>query len=172
MGRVIAATRYIAIIGVVFGLVAALAAFGWGSYKTVAVLFLLIHGEVDSMAVALVAVMDAFLIASGLLIFALGLYELFIGDIALPSWLVIRDLDALKAKVAGIVILAMAVSFLERRDARRSARRAVQRHRRRAGVGRARATDAPRPKPLTYSTPCAPYQRAESASVSAAARVR
>lgn len=114
MGRVIAAARYIAIIGVVFGLVAALAAFGWGSYKTVAVLFLLLHGEVDSMAVALVAVMDAFLIASGLLIFALGLYELFIGDIALPSWLVIRDLDALKAKVAGVVILAMAVSFLER----------------------------------------------------------
>ncbi len=114
MGRVIASVRYIALIGVVFGLVAALAAFGWGSYKTVAVLFLLLHGEVDSMAVALVAVMDAFLIASGLLIFALGLYELFIGDIALPSWLVIRDLDALKAKVAGIVILAMAVSFLER----------------------------------------------------------
>ena len=114
MGRVIAAARYIAVIGVVFGLVAALAAFGWGSYKTISVIVQLVHGEVDGMAVALVAVMDAFLIASGLLIFALGLYELFIGDIALPSWLVIRDLDALKGKVAGIVILAMAVSFLER----------------------------------------------------------
>lgn len=114
MERVIAATRYIAIIGVVFGLVAALAAFGWGSYKTIAVVGQLAHGQLDGMAVSLVAVMDAFLIASGLLIFALGLYELFIGDIALPGWLVIRDLDALKAKVAGIVILAMAVSFLER----------------------------------------------------------
>ena len=59
MGRVIAASRYIAIIGVVFGLVAALTAFGWGSYKTIAVVVHLAHGEVESMAVALVAVMDA-----------------------------------------------------------------------------------------------------------------
>jgi uncharacterized membrane protein YqhA len=114
MGRVIAASRYIAVIGVVFGLVAALAAFGWGSYKTITLVVHLVHGEVDGMAVALVAVMDAFLIASGLLIFALGLYELFVGDIVLPAWLAIHDLDALKGKVAGIVILAMAVSFLER----------------------------------------------------------
>jgi uncharacterized protein (TIGR00645 family) len=114
MNRIVAASRYLALIGVVFGLVAALAAFGWGGYKTVTLVVHLVQGQMSGMAVALVQVMDAFLIAAGLLIFALGLYELFVGDIDLPEWLVIHDLDALKSKLAGIIVLVMAVTFLER----------------------------------------------------------
>ena len=74
----------------------------------------LAHGEFDGMAVGLVQVMDGFLIAAGLLIFSLGLYELFIGEIELPAWLVIQDLDSLKAKLAGVIVMVMAVTFLER----------------------------------------------------------
>ena len=62
----------------------------------------LAHGELDGMAVGFVQIIDAFLIASGLLIFALGLYELFVGDIDLPAWLVIKDLDSLKAEAPAI----------------------------------------------------------------------
>ena len=90
----------------------------------------LAHGEFDGMAVGLVQVIDGFLIAAGLLIFALGLYELFIGDIELPQWLVIQDLDALKAKLAGIIVMVIAVTFLERlesADPRGSSKRASAR---------------------------------------------
>lgn len=118
MGRFIAASRYLAFVGVAFGLLAAVAAFGWGGQKTVTVLARMAQGRPDGMAVALVQIMDAFLIAAGLLIFALGLHELFVGELPLPPWLVIRDLDALKAKIAGIVILVMAVAFLERLETR------------------------------------------------------
>ncbi len=116
MNRIVAASRYLAFAGVVFGLIASLAGFAWGAVKTVLLLLRLARGDFAGMAVSLVQVMDAFLVAAGLLIFALGMYELFIGDIELPGWLTIHDLDALKSKLAGIIIV-MAVAFLERLEA-------------------------------------------------------
>jgi len=130
MNRVISSTRYLALAGVVFGLIAALAAFVWGGLKTVLLVIKLAHGEVDGMAVSLVQVMDGFLIASGLLILALGLYELFIGEIELPQWLVLHDLDALKAKLAGVIVMVIAVTFLERLEANTDARGVLE-----AGIG-------------------------------------
>ncbi len=114
MRGIVGSTRYLALIGVLFGWVASLAAFVWGAIKTIKVVIALATGHFEGMAVALVGVIDAFLIASGLLIFALGLYELFIGALALPEWLVIHNLDELKGKLAGVITMVMAVSFLER----------------------------------------------------------
>ncbi len=122
MNRIVAKSRYLALAGVVFGLVAALAAFAWGGVKTVLLVLKLAHGEFDGMAFGLVQVMDGFLIAAGLLIFALGLYELFIGEADLPAWLVIKDLDALKAKLASVIVIVMAVTFLERLENANDAR--------------------------------------------------
>jgi uncharacterized membrane protein YqhA len=114
MNRIVASARYLALAGVFFGLLAALTAFVWGGLKTVLIVIKLAHGELDGMAIGLVQIMDGFLIAAGLLIFALGMYELFIGEIELPGWLVIKDLDSLKAKLAGVIVMVIAVSFLER----------------------------------------------------------
>jgi uncharacterized membrane protein YqhA len=114
MKRIVASSRYLALAGVVFGLVAAMAAFVWGGLKTVLLVIRLAHAELDGIAVGLVQIMDGFLIGAGLLIFALGLYELFIGEIELPAWLKIDDLDALKAKLAGVIVMVIAVTFLER----------------------------------------------------------
>jgi uncharacterized protein (TIGR00645 family) len=131
--RAIALTRYLALIGVVFGWIASLAAFAWGAVKTIKVVGALLHGELDGMAVALVSIIDAFLIAAGLLIFALGLYELFVGQIVetnRPAWLEIHDLDALKSKLAGIIVMVLAVAFLERLESATDARAVFY-----AGVG-------------------------------------
>jgi uncharacterized membrane protein YqhA len=57
--------------------------------------------------------MDVFLIATALLIFSLGLYELFIGKLDLPQWLAIRDLEDLKDKLRAVIIFVMTVIFLE-----------------------------------------------------------
>jgi uncharacterized membrane protein YqhA len=112
--RLIESSRYLAVVGVVFGLVAAAAAFGWDGVKTVALVWQLVRGDPTAFAPRLLRVMDSALIAAGLLIFSLGLYELFIGKLQLPEWLVIEDLDTLKARLAGIVVLVMAVEFVER----------------------------------------------------------
>lgn len=56
---------------------------------------------------------DIFLVATALYIMSLGLYELFIDDtISLPEWLVIHNLDDLKGKLIGVIVVVMAVIFL------------------------------------------------------------
>jgi uncharacterized membrane protein YqhA len=40
------------------------------------------------------------------------LYELFIEDLDLPPWLIVHNLYDLKTKLGGVIILVMAVNFL------------------------------------------------------------
>ncbi len=63
-------------------------------------------------------VIDLFLIGATLLIAAVGFYELFIsridaGSIRMPRWLEMRDLNDLKARVIAMIVLVIAVSFVE-----------------------------------------------------------
>ena len=60
-----------------------------------------------------VAILDSFILAVILYIFAIALYELFIGELKLPEWLVIKDLDDLKKKLSSVIALMLAVTFLE-----------------------------------------------------------
>ena len=89
--------------------------FFWGGLKVVFIVINLIktYGKDLSGAIALIEIMDIFLIATALLVFSVGIYELFIGDIELPEWLVIRNLHDLKAKLGSVIILVMAVTFLK-----------------------------------------------------------
>ena len=68
-----------------------------------------------------VVLLDGYLLASVLLIFALGLYELFISRINQAAdsetgskILLITDLDDLKARVGKVVLLILIVKFFER----------------------------------------------------------
>jgi uncharacterized membrane protein YqhA len=62
---------------------------------------------------------DLFLIGVTLLISAVGLYELFISEvrvgaaISLPAWLDMHDLNDLKGRVIGMIVMVLAVSFAE-----------------------------------------------------------
>jgi uncharacterized membrane protein YqhA len=61
----------------------------------------------------LTALMDKFLIAAGLYIFAAAMYELFIGDLTLPAWLVVHNIHEIKTLLSSIIILVLAITFLE-----------------------------------------------------------
>jgi uncharacterized membrane protein YqhA len=108
-------SRYLILIAVISSLVASVAAFLWGAVKTIAVIADLVTsvGKYPLASVALIELMDAFLIATGLLIFGLGLYELFIEDLSLPDWLALHNLHDLKVRLSSVIILVMAVAFLE-----------------------------------------------------------
>jgi uncharacterized membrane protein YqhA len=67
----------------------------------------------DYVAVALIEVVDGFLIATALYIFSVGLFEMFIAKLALPDWMLSHDLHELKSKLSGVIILVMVVKFLE-----------------------------------------------------------
>jgi uncharacterized membrane protein YqhA len=116
MKKFFSSTRYLVILGVFSLLATALAAFGWGIVKTVdAVVLVVTSAAKDSgIIIALIEVVDAFLIATAILIFALGLYELFIADLSLPEWMQIHNLHDLKAKLGSVLVLVMAVKFLEK----------------------------------------------------------
>ena len=67
----------------------------------------------------IVRIIDGFLITSILLIFAFGIYELFIGDIDLIDrseaalrFLAVHNLDELKENVARLVVLVLIIEFL------------------------------------------------------------
>lgn len=116
MKEILSLSRYLVLIPVALSLIASAGACLWGAIKTVKVLYglyLSAIGEGHATVVGLIAVMDTFLIATALFIFAVGLYELFIEEVELPEWLAIHDLHSLKAKLASVIILVMAVAFLE-----------------------------------------------------------
>ena len=62
---------------------------------------------------------DLLLIGATALISAIGFYELFIGDVrrdgvdVLPAWLAMHDLNDLKNRIASMIVLVLAVTFVE-----------------------------------------------------------
>lgn len=65
------------------------------------------------MAASSVELIDLFLLSTILYIISLGLYSLFIdAKLPLPTWLSIADLDDLKGRILGVIMVLVAFSFL------------------------------------------------------------
>jgi len=103
----------LALIAVLTSLVASLAVFLLGLVETIQIIINIAShlDESSTLVVAFISVMDMLLVAVALLIFAVSIYELFIGDLALPTWLVVHNFDGLKTKLSGVIILVLAVNF-------------------------------------------------------------
>jgi len=117
--RLIAGSRYLIFIAVIGSLLASLVALIYGVVVVVNTGFdLILHPAFDIEGVKHVAVggieeTDLFLLGAVLYIVAVGLYELFIDEtLPTPAWLVIDDFDDLKAKITGVIIVLLAVTFL------------------------------------------------------------
>jgi uncharacterized membrane protein YqhA len=107
---------WVVIIGVAGLAVTTLLTFGWGVAKTWDFARVLFDDGADSeeAIILVLEIIDTFLLATVLAILAVGLYELFIHDLPGPAWLVIRDLGDLKAKVSDVIVLLLAIKFLEK----------------------------------------------------------
>ncbi len=116
--RAITATRYIIALAVAAIALVATAIFVYGVALTVRIVTGPLRDGVNgsstkALIVGAVDAVDLFLLGTSLYVIAIGLYELFIDpDLPTLPWLVIHDLDDLKAKVLGIVIVVLGVSFL------------------------------------------------------------
>jgi uncharacterized membrane protein YqhA len=119
--RTLAASLALAIIPVVFLGLAALGAFVYGAAVFVdSVISIARHPFPVGHQVGLFLLdIDLFLIGATLLISAIGFYELFIGDIRvggiarMPPWLEMHDLNDLKGRVLAMVVMVLAVTFVE-----------------------------------------------------------
>lgn len=116
MDRILQRGRYLVLLAVVATFAASAAAFLWGVWKTALTLLDLVRtgGKDPLAAISMIELMDKFLIAVGLYIFATGLYELFFHELNLPEWLVVHDLHGIKSRLSSVIILVMALTFLER----------------------------------------------------------
>jgi uncharacterized membrane protein YqhA len=126
MHRFFAVSRYIVLLAIFATALAALAALLYGAIATVRItidLFATANvfmGSVDSIlygvkhaSVAFIELIDLILLGTVLYIVAIGLYQLFIdADLKLPAWLQTNDLDDLKHKLLGVVIILLGVTFL------------------------------------------------------------
>ena len=115
MARLLAATRYMSILGVFSLLLASIAAFLWGAAKTVNAVIVIVtsYGKDEFIAVLLIEIVDSLLIATALFVFAVSMYELFISKLSLPDWMLAHNLYELKDKLGGVIILVMVVKFVE-----------------------------------------------------------
>ena len=109
-------SRYIAYIGVLVLFACSLTAYILGVYKTIKTITAIALGEVkdDLALVALFDCLDSVLVATALLVIAVSLYELFIGELKVPDWMLVHNLGELKAKFSVVIIPVMAVKFLQK----------------------------------------------------------
>lgn len=126
-------SRLIVLVAVVFGLLLALGAFYLATIDVFYFFgYLLDYADLSlasddreelraSAITAIVKAVDGYLIAAILIIFALGLYELFVSKLdpaerseAIPRLLLIRSLDELKERIASLVLLVLVIEFFQR----------------------------------------------------------
>lgn len=104
---------YVAITGMLFGVLSALYVGAEKTVKVIQVAFL--HYESTSPTLyVLFEALDSFLVAIALLVIAISLYELFIGGLEVPDWMLVKNLDELKAKFGSVLIPIMAVKFVQK----------------------------------------------------------
>jgi uncharacterized membrane protein YqhA len=117
--KALAASRYLIIIAVLATLVAATALLAYGAVETFTVLRSFVTPDpagpkgAKGLMLSLIELTDLFLLATVLYVIAIGLFELFVDDrLNLPKWLEIHDLNDLKEKLIGVLVVVMGVLFL------------------------------------------------------------
>jgi len=108
--------RYLSYIPITGLLVGVLAAIYVGAEKTVKVVQIaVLHHESNNPTLyVLFEALDSYLVAVALLVIAVSLYDLLIGDLEVPDWMLVRNLDELKAKFGSVLIPIMAVKFVQK----------------------------------------------------------
>lgn len=121
VSRVAGLTRFIVIVPVLGLLVSAVALVVTGAIQTVRIILASVvpvsagGATLKETLVSFIELADLFLLAVVIYIIALGLFELFIeSDLRLPEWLQFHDLDDLKYRLLGVIVVVLAVTFLGR----------------------------------------------------------
>ena len=115
MKKLLETSKYSILVIVVVSLVATVLAVIWGVYEAALAIYNLIsqYKSASTTIVSFIQLMDIFLLVAVLYIFTVAMYELFIGELDLPKWLVIHNFDELKTILSNLIILIGAVSFLK-----------------------------------------------------------
>ncbi|HEX2320625.1 MAG TPA: YqhA family protein [Streptosporangiaceae bacterium] len=121
--RILALSRLLVLIAVVFLVIDAAACFIYGADILILTLAQIVSQptHVGARLGRFLIVMDTFLVGVTLMILAFGFYELFVPTTEyegqkfwLPRWLEMHDIEDLKARVVSMLILVAAITFVDR----------------------------------------------------------
>lgn len=70
-------------------------------------------GKSETISMLLIQLIDAFLFTIVLYMLAASVYQMFIGPIGLPNWMVAENLNELKAKLSSVMVMVITVRFVE-----------------------------------------------------------
>jgi uncharacterized membrane protein YqhA len=116
--KILSSSRYIILIAVLSAFIAAVTLLVVAGIESVQLVIKSFTESVDAKAVKLLAVsfievIDILLLGTVFYITSLGLYELFIDEqLPTPAWLHITQIDDLKAKLIGVMVVILMVVFL------------------------------------------------------------
>jgi|WetSurMetagenome_2_1015567.scaffolds.fasta_scaffold488241_1 uncharacterized membrane protein YqhA len=115
MKALIEKSKYLILIAVVTLLVTFALAIFWGVVSAIRAWVDIVAsaGQSAEITLSLIKLIDVFLLVIVLYLLAASIYKLFIGDVALPERLVAHNLPELKSKLSGIIVLVIAVHFVE-----------------------------------------------------------
>lgn len=116
--------KYLAAIAVLGSLISALALFVKSSivvFEGIVLFFTDIDCKIQDLTQVFVESVDAYLFALVLIIFGIGVYELFISKIdpteqnlaSRPSWLRVHNIDSLKSSLGSVILMVLIVSVFE-----------------------------------------------------------
>ena len=115
MKTVIEKSKYLSVLAVVALLLTFALSLFWGIAQAVKVWakIILSLGQSSDIILLILKLIDTFLVAIVLYILAASIYELFVSKVELSSKLVARSLSELKIKLSNVIVLVMAVHFVE-----------------------------------------------------------
>ncbi len=115
MKTVIEKSRHLSLIAVIVLLLTFVLSLLWGVAQAVKAWgkIILSYGQSPDIILIILKLIDVFLITIVLYILAASIYKLFVSDVELPSKLVARSVPELKSKLSGVIVLVMAIHFVE-----------------------------------------------------------
>jgi uncharacterized membrane protein YqhA len=115
MKTIIEKSKYLSLLAVITLLLTFALSLFWGIVQAVKVWGQIIFsvGQAPDIILSILKLIDTFLVALVLFILAASIYKLFVSDVELPSKLVARSLPELKSKLSSVIVLVMAIHFVE-----------------------------------------------------------
>lgn len=115
MQTIIDKSKYLSFLAVITLLLTFALSLFWGIIQAVKAWgqIILSVGQDPGIILSILKLLDTFLVAIVLYILAASIYKLFVNDVELPTKLVARSLPELKSKLSSVIVLVMAVHFVE-----------------------------------------------------------
>ncbi len=116
MKKILNNSKFIVFLAIIGLMIDSLFAFIWGIIKSFKLISIIIesYGQERLITIYFIQIMDSFLIAILLFVFSVSIYELFIGKLDLPDWMLSHSFEELKVKLSNVIVLVLVIKFVEK----------------------------------------------------------